>query len=163
MENTGRFLIDPNRIDDYSTRSLMYLCEKNRIKLPFHPKREQIVESLKKQLLVEKEREIAMKNVRVSDNFNESRFCTPILQKTTSNSKESTITPVICSKYSEDRVYNSIPQKNVVSPVISALMQTMKPETDNNGNNPRFFRISVLMSVLCLIVFVLIYIFFDLV
>lgn len=154
--------MDFEKPDSYSTRSLLFICEKNNIKLPQYPKREQMLQAIQaqQQLNVMKQKEIEIQKQRKSPYLQKrEQISTPIIPLNLESACEGSFpTPIVMSR----RVRSEMPDgsKYISTPIPrNAIISPDKPYASPfkpRSNSFEFKLIMIIGILLMIILFVFI-------
>ena len=151
-------LIDLNNTDKYSVRALKSICEKNNIKIPIWPDKNQLISAIsdhQKYLNMKKFEEINnVKLLKQNQNPN-SQFNTPILPMSMKNSSDNTFpTPIVSSKRVDSQLpdgkqtlYTPIPPPSPSISSVSAEERYMRFQNLKDNRNSRNFKLLILAIV----------------
>ena len=168
-KKTSQQLIDFNNTDQYSVRTLKYICQKNNIKIPLWPDKPKLISAISdhqkyldlKQAEEQKKQEALNKRRTRSPN---SQFNTPVLPMNLKNCSDNTFpTPIVSSKRVESQlpdnaytIYTPIPHQSPKLGSVSAEERYLKlQQKKQKGNTKTYFIIAFLICFVLLIILIM--------
>lgn len=148
-------LIDPSNFDQYSMRTLRYMCTKNKIQIPLNPNRDSMIKAILQYQKPVAQKPKAKPKRKITNPNKHNCFSTPPIPITKQTISSSAFPTPILPK---DRSIYETPAKPSVSPMLTPTLASTPAPLKENCSVAQLY-IKPLLALVCFFLFILVALF----